>query len=438
MLKISPPGDGSHTKLDACGQHSSPRGPALLARGACVRLIDDHRGSVVPAVAIMLTVLLGLAALGTEVGTWYGTKRNMQGAADTAAYSAAIAKNAPPGTSAVFIAQAKSVAGNYGYVDASNNVTVAVNNPPSSGNYSTNNFAIEVVIRQPQQASLSSIYMKAAPTLAARAVSLLTTSSKCVYVLNSKASGSFSVDGGTVSSTCGVVVNSNSTSALTNKGTLSAPSVDIVGGYSGTINSSKITTGIKPVSDPLFYVPAPSYTPGSCDYINYSVSSGTVTLNKGVYCGGITIGGTAAVTLNPGTYILMGGGLTVSGSATLSGTGVTLYNTGNTLYPYKPVQTLDNSVVTLTAPASGVHAGILFFQDRTIVSSAANTLAGSFTGVLYFPTTALVLNSGSGVTVPYTILVADTVSMSINSLNIRNDYSSLPGGSPIKEAKLVE
>src|SRR3977135_3825903 len=126
MLKISPPGDGSHTKLDACGQHSSPCGPALLARGACVRLIDDHRGSVVPAVAIMLTVLLGLAALGTEVGTWYGTKRNMQGAADTAAYSAAIAKNAPPGTSAVFIAQAKSVAGNYGYVDASNNVTVAV------------------------------------------------------------------------------------------------------------------------------------------------------------------------------------------------------------------------------------------------------------------------------------------------------------------------
>src|SRR4030088_2880183 len=67
MLKISPPGDASHTKLDACGQHSSPGGPALLERGACVRLIDDHRGSVVPAVAIMLTVLLGLAALGTEV-----------------------------------------------------------------------------------------------------------------------------------------------------------------------------------------------------------------------------------------------------------------------------------------------------------------------------------------------------------------------------------
>jgi Flp pilus assembly protein TadG len=438
MLKIFLRGNASPAKLEAYAQCASEGQWARPWRGAPVRLIDDRSGSIVPMVAIMLTVLLGLAALGTEVGTWYGTKRNMQGAADSAAYSAAIAKNVPPGTSAIFTAQAKSIAGNYGYVDASNNVTVSVNNPPKSGNYSTNNFAIEVTIQQPQQALLSATFMKTAPTLAARAVALLTTSSKCVYALNPKVSGSFYVDGGTVYSACGVVVNSSSTSALTNKGTLSAPSVDIVGGYSGTINSSKITTGIKPVSDPLFYVPAPTYSSGSCDYINYSISSGTVTLSKGVYCGGITISGNAAVTLNSGTYILMGGGLTVSGSATLSGTGVTLYNTGNTLYPYKPIQTLDNSIVTLTAPTSGVLAGILFFQDRSIVSAAPNILAGSFTGVLYFPTTPLVLNSGSDVTVPYTILVADTVSMSINTLNIKNDYSSLAGGSPIKEAKLIE
>jgi hypothetical protein len=363
----------------------------------------------------------------------------MQGAADSAAYSAAIAKNVPPGTSSVFTAQAKSVAGSYGYVDASNNVTVTVNNPPLSGNYTANNFAIEVTIQQPQQASLSSIYMTTAPTLAARAVALLTTASRCVYTLNPKASDSLHVDGGgVVTSACGLVVNSSSATAITNQGTISAPTVDIVGGYSGTINSPKITTGIKPVSDPLFYVPAPSWVLGSCDHINYSVSSGTVTLSKGVYCGGITIGGTAKVTLNAGTYIVMGGGLTVSGSANLSGTGVTLYNTGNILYPYKPVQFLDNSVVKLTAPTSGVLAGILIFQDRSIVSTLPNILMGSFTGALYFPTTPLVLNSGSDVTVPYTILVADTVSMQVNALNVKNDYSSLADGSPIKEPRLVE
>ena len=176
---------------------------------------------------------------------------------------------------------------------------------------------------------------------------------------------------------------------------------------------------------------------GSCDYINYSISSGTVSLSKGVYCGGITISGNASVTLNAGTYILMGGGLTISGTGTVSGTGVTLYNTGNTLYPYKPVQ-IDNSAVTLTAPTSGVLAGILFFQDRSIVSTAANVLSGSFAGALYFPTTPINLNAGSSVTVPYTILVGDTVSLFVNSLNIKSDYSSLAGGSPIKEPKLVE
>ena len=441
VLKIFLRGNASPAKRGAWAQRSSPHERARRWRGACVRLIDNRSGSVVPTVAIALTVLLGLTALGTEVGTWYGTKRNMQGAADSAAYSAAIAKNVPPGASSVFTAQAKSVAGSYGYVDASNNVTVTVNNPPQSGNYSTGplaNFAIEVTIQQPQQASLSSAYMKTAPTLAARAVALLTTSSKCVYALNPKVSDSFHVDGGNaISSACGVAVNSSSTSAAIVSGTLSAPSVDIVGGYSGTINSPKIRTGVKPVSDPLFYVPAPSWVLGSCDYINYSISSGTVSLSKGVYCGGITISGNAAVTLNAGTYILMGGGLTISGTGTVSGTGVTLYNTGNTLYPYKPVQ-IDNSAVTLTAPTSGVLAGILFFQDRSIVSTAANVLSGSFAGALYFPTTPINLNAGSSVTVPYTILVGDTVSLFVNSLNIKSDYSSLAGGSPIKEAKLVE
>jgi len=438
-LKIFLRGNTSPTKREARAQCSSEGKRARLSRGACARLIDDRSGSVVPMVAIAMTVLLGLTALGTEVGTWYGTKRNMQGAADSAAYSAAIAKNVPPGTSSVFTAQAKSVAGNNGFVDASSNVTVTVNNPPSSGSYSADNFAIEVIIQQPQQASLSAIYSKTAPTLAARAVAFLTTSFKCVYTLNPKASDSFHVDGGgVVTSACGVVVNSSSPTAATNQGTLSAPTVDIVGGYSGTINSPKITTGIKPVSDPLFYVPAPTWVLGTCDYTNKTINSGTVTLSKGVYCGGITISGTAKVTLNAGTYILMGGGLTVSGSANLSGTGVTLYNTGNALYPYKPIQTLDNSVVTLTAPTSGVFAGILFFQDRSIVSTASNILMGSFTGTLYFSTTPLVFNSGSDVTVPYTILVADTVSMQVNTFTIKNDYSSLAGGSPIKQPKLVE
>src|ERR1700704_5056315 len=253
VLKIFLRGNASPAKRGAWAQRSSPHERARRWRGACVRLIDNRSGSVVPTVAIALTVLLGLAALGTEVGTWYGTKRNMQGAADSAAYSAAIAKNVPPGTSAVFTAQAKSIAGNYGYVDASNNVTVSVNNPPKSGNYSTNNFAIEVTIQQPQQRMFTQLFQVTQPTLSARAVALLTTSSKCVYALNPKKSGSLNVDaGGVIKSACGMGVNSSSATAATISGTLTTPTFDIVGGYYGNINTTQINTGVLALSDPLF------------------------------------------------------------------------------------------------------------------------------------------------------------------------------------------
>jgi hypothetical protein len=383
-------------------------------------------------------MLLGFVALGTEVGMWYVKKRTMQGAADSAAYSAAIAKNRPPGTSSIFTAQAVSVVSNYGYVDGSGDVTVAVNNPPKSGNYTTNNFAIEVTIQQPQKRMFTQLFQVTQPTLSARAVALLTTSSKCVYALNPKKSGSLNVDaGGVIKSACGMGVNSSSATAATISGTLTTPTFDIVGGYYGNINSPQINTGVLALSDPLFYVLPPSWKVNWCDKTDYSISSGTVTLSPGVYCGGITIGGTAFVTLSPGTYILMGGGLNVTGG-TLNGTGVTLYNTGSALYPYMPIYMQNSPTVTLTAPTSGALAGILFFQDRSIVSTVTNILMGTLTGALYFPTTAIDLTSGSAVSVPYSIIVADTLSLSLNSLTIQNDYTSLAGGSPLKEPKLVE
>jgi Flp pilus assembly protein TadG len=425
-------------------QRSSTRTWAGRWRGACAlaRLIDDRSGATMVIVGLALPVLLGFAALGIEVGIWYETKRTMQGAADSAVWSAAIAKNRPPGTSSIITAQAKSVAANYHYVDGSAGVTVAVNNPPKSGTYTTNAFALEVTIQQPQTALFSPLFMASPPTVGARAVALLTNGSNCIYALAPSGSGALHVEGGDdITSACGVGVNSNSPTAITVSGKLTAPSVNIVGGYSGPITSPKITSGVLPISDPLFYLTPPTWTPGTCNKTNYSVGSGVVTLNPGVYCGGITISGSAVVTFNPGNYILLGGGFTTLGTSVVNGTGVTFYNTASTVpsRPYTPLQVgLDNSVVKLTAPTSGNLQGILFFQDRSIVSSADNVLNGSFTGAIYLPTTPLVMQSGSSVSVAYTILVAKTVSLAVNTLKVNSDYSSLTDGSPIKEPKLVE
>src|ERR1039458_4662895 len=57
-------------------------------------------------------------------------------------------------------------------------------------------------------------------------------------------------------------------------------------------------------------------------------------LSPGTYCNGITISGATTVTVNPGTCILMGGGLNVTEASILKGTGVTFFLTKRLGYNY--------------------------------------------------------------------------------------------------------
>jgi hypothetical protein len=101
----------------------------------------------------------------------------------------------------------------------------------------------------------------------------------------------------------------------------------------------------------------------------------------------------------------------------------------------------DNGTVDLSAPTSGSLTGILFFQDRSITSTAANVLgggAGKLEGALYFPTTPILLNAGQSTNAAYTIVVAKTINIQTNAFSINNNYSSLSGGSPIKSTALYE
>ena len=101
------------------------------------------------------------------------------------------------------------------------------------------------------------------------------------------------------------------------------------------------------------------------------------------------------------------------------------------------------SATSLEAPTTGALTGILFFQDRSITSTSQNTISGGgaavFQGALYFATTPLVYSGGSGVSTAYSILVADTITISGTSTTTVNaNYASLSGGSPIKSDALYE
>lgn len=98
----------------------------------------------------------------------------------------------------------------------------------------------------------------------------------------------------------------------------------------------------------------------------------TVTLEPGVYNGGIKIGGHANVTLAPGEYYLNGGGLKIKGHAGVSGNGVMIYNASSK--PQDKINLSGGAELNLTPMTTGTWAGISIFQDRA--SSNDITVAG--------------------------------------------------------------
>ena len=152
----------------------------------------------------------------------------------------------------------------------------------------------------------------------------------------------------------------------------------------------------------------------------------------------------ATVTASPGMYILLGGGLQISGGSTLNGTGVTFFNMdGGTYGGYKPLAISGTSSTSLIAPTSGPYTGLLFWQDPNLPSgfyNQQNAISGTsstvFQGVLYFPNSPLVYSGQSTNNAAYTIMVADTLTFS-GGAALNSNFSSLSGGNPIKTGAIV-
>jgi Flp pilus assembly protein TadG len=361
------------------------------SRSAARRLLSDRSGASAVLVGLAVTALLGLAGLGTEAAQWYVSKRTMQGAADAAAYGAALAGTATDTT------EAKAIAASYGFVDQTAGVTIAVNNPPLSGNYTNNNSAIEVVINQPKTRLFSSLYLAANPVLAARAVVLQGVGPDCVLALNGTASADAFANGSTDVNLikCGLAVNSNSPSALDIVGTaqIDAQSASIVGGVAGNGTLSTVDgtfTGASAVPDPYLTVQIPQYQqlpctglPGNGQTIDASQSGGIVR-----FCASLSLSGHQTVTLENGIFILDGGSLSLNNS-TLNLVNATIVLTSSNGNNYGTVSVHGGATVNATAPTTGPMAGIAFYQDRNATAGATDTFSGGTTqniqGAIYFP-----------------------------------------------------
>jgi hypothetical protein len=408
-------------------------------------VVARARGQVMVLICVSLVAIMGMIAIVTDFSFLQDQRNMMQTAADSAAMAGSEELNYGDQ-----VAAGQADAASNGYTTGTGSVTVAINSPPTMGPNVSNAAYVEAIVTKPELTYFLRVLGVSTVTVSARAVAYEGNGPNCIYVLNPTASGALSINGNvTVQSSCGLLVDSSSSSGLSVNGntSITATTIGVVGNYSANGNttfSPTPKTGVIAASDPLAYVQEP--TVGSCAHTNFSLNGNTGSsgspyqLYAGTYCGGISVNGNSVLNFNAGTYVLAGGGMLINGNSTMTGTGVTFYNTTGTS-GYGAITLNGNSQANFSAPTSGPLAGILFFQDRSIPSTgAASTINGNssstFDGAIYFATTAVNFNGNSSAN-GYSIVVANQLILNGNS-NLGNNYSSLTGGSPIKGAILAE
>ncbi len=251
------------------------------------RLGRDRRGNYSMIVAILLPVITGFVALGTELGLWLYDQQVEQTAADNAAFSAAVyyagqGTNATTATMTSAQIQAAAVAANFGFggsvttattcsvafhgvtaaacsasggavacsvtTPGTGNSCVEVNYPPAGGPNAgaancppvsaSNPCYIEVMVAQQPQQLFSAVLLSNPVTIEARAVGVVT----------------YSAGAGTISSNaCVLVTDTNSVSgaaSFANNANIQAPNCDLAindpntGGLAATGNAQGAFKGI--------------------------------------------------------------------------------------------------------------------------------------------------------------------------------------------------
>jgi Flp pilus assembly protein TadG len=385
--------------------------------------------------ALGLIVLLGAAGMSVDVGYLRYQRRLLQSAADSAALAGAAELGAGSGGAAAVTA-AKNDSQLNGFQDGSGNITVTATPTSINGNANT------------MQVQVTNIY----PTFfmrifggALRNVTVSTTATAqylggrgCIYALTG--GGGLNVTGNVNVPNCNVISNQN----ITGGGSITAASIGAHGRSSVAATPAAIT-GILQASDPLSYLPAQG-TGGGCITVNLTQANnaaGPVTLNPNKYCsistaaraGRFNRGYTQNVKFNPGTYVITTGGISLQGSGTVTGNGVTFYVAGGA------VAFSTNQTIQLKPSTNAPYAGVLIFQPAGNNNTATITGAnGSYVqGALYFPNATLNLSgAANNRNIDYMVLVAKTINVSTN-VNFQSVYNTLPSGySPVRTAALIQ
>jgi Flp pilus assembly protein TadG len=413
----------------------------------------DRQGGALVTVALALPVLLGVTALSVDLGIWYKSRRDYQTATDAAAISAAWQRlKAKTG----LYDTAKNDAARNGVI-VGGKIKLDVNNPPKSGTYAGEPEAVEVILTVAESTMLSAMVYSGSVTNVVRAVGLIeVTGQACVLALNSTAASALKIWGNTTVEAKKCVLGSNSVASNSiNVGGSSVLTAESLWSAGGALLAGSTTLAKPPITeawaldDPYSQLKVGAM--GSCTVTNPPNYNSTQTLTPGRYCGDVSFGSQANITLKPGTYYIDKGNLSVNGGAKIrcdcTGTeGVTFVLTSSGSPSATGTVTINGGAdMQLNAPtdANNPYKGVLFYQDQGAFANTAKFNGGAsmvLNGAIYFKKAIIQYNGDHSATAKScTQIIGDTIEFTGNSKIINNGCADA-GIEPInvKGVRLVE
>jgi hypothetical protein len=407
---------------------------------------DSERGSVAITVALVMTVLLGFAALVVDVGLNWAARTSAQTAADSAALAGA-SRLLADGPAAALLTVEDLLTDNLadltlpaGWatdgVEANGEVVcwTLPGGPPGPGADCPEGSNALQVITPPIE-----VHYAFAPVLGKSSNSIKATAAagagpaapnNCVLCLLEPdaprglqvlGAGGVDVVGG------GIVVNSDHPLALvlSGSGDISADQIRVVGGVVDSAGGGQLLppaeTGGPPVPDPLEGLPRPDELPTPPvlrDTTPRTITTST-TLQPGIY-NTVTVQNNATLTLAAGVYVFKGlDGLTVEDTARVVnlGDGVTIYLACNAYPapcsgPGARFRLRDDGQFLADPPSTGDYAGLSIFADRgnTRTLRLQSTRDLELAGALYGPSTPLRMESTGDLSVN-SLMVMDSLSL---------------------------
>jgi len=423
------------------------------------RLRRDERGTVSVIMGLLIIPFMGFLAMGFEVSNWYLITRGMQNAADASVLAAAI------NNSANYKTEANAVAALYGFVNGTNNVSIAVTNTaacPSGGNncYSVTisgytPLLVSQIVGYQGNANLGGSLQK---SLSAVAVAKAATQPQDLCLLALAGSGTtpaIHTNGAPTGNMNGCDSMSN-TAANCNGHDLGL-GISFAVGSNSSCGAAQLHNDA--IADPYahFATNIPALNTSGCNNTypqethqgnHYTVAtsnqlSGTMTLTAGNHflCGDQLL--TGNVTVNaPATgavLIIENGQLDLNGNTfqTSSGSGLTVVFSGtNGSYTHAPTDNTNGpgGALNIAAPNSGNWSGVAVYQDPSLtsgvdVSAAGNSPTWDITGLIYMPHATLTLKGAidkSNFGHQCVVMVADNFQISGTGGILKTDIGECP------------